>query len=55
MHVAQAEQKVEMRLRHPAYQALLSQELLSGIALRSMGAYQLGWLEGLAQAPNQAV
>ena len=46
--IAQQLQQIEVRLRHPTYQALLSQDVLSSIPLRTMGIYQLGWLDGLA-------
>lgn len=53
VHVAQQLQTLDMSLQTPTYQALLSKELLSGVALRSMGQYKLGWVKGISRPSSQ--
>ena len=55
VHVAQQLQTLDMSLQTPTYQALLSKELLSGVALRSMGQYKLGWVKGISRPSSQQV
>ncbi len=55
VHVAQQLQTMDMSLHTPTYQALLSRELLSGVGLRTMGEYKLGWLKGIARPASQQV
>ena len=53
VHVAQQLQTLDMSLRTPTYQALLSRDVLSGVGLRTMGEYKLGWLKGVAHPADQ--
>lgn len=55
VYIARPLEMLDMSLQVPTHQALLSKELLSGVALRTMGEYKLGWLKGVARAPNQQV
>lgn len=53
VHVAQQLQTLDMSLPTPTYQALLSRDVLSGVGLRTMGDYKLGWLKGVAHPADQ--
>lgn len=53
VHVAQQLQTLDMSLPTPTYHALLSQDVLSGVGLRTMGEYKLGWLKGVAHPADQ--
>lgn len=55
VHIARPLEMLDMSLQAPTHQALLSKELLSGVALRTMGEYKLGWLKGIARPANQQV
>lgn len=55
VHVAAHLQQIDVHLRHPTYQALVSRDVLSGIPFRTMGVYQLGWLDGVAKPAAQQV
>ncbi len=53
VHVAQQLQTLDVSLPTPTYQALLSRDVLSGVGLRTMGEYKLGWLKGVAHPADQ--
>ena len=53
VHVAQMSQTLDMTPSTPTYQALLSSDVLSHVALRSMGDYKLGWLQGLVHPASE--